>query len=84
MLIGSPNANIAGSVGGPVRATFGLWSQPHQHCNAARGGMFGQERENKTRDVVVLLVQGKMAGVEQVDFGIRQSALERLRTGSDE
>src|SRR5260370_29852166 len=47
-------------------------------------GMFGQERENKTRDVVVLLVQGKMAGVEQVDFGIRQTALERLRTGSDE
>ena len=46
--------------------------------------MFGQERENKTRDVVVLLVQGKMAGVEQVDFGIRQIALERLRTGSDE
>ena len=43
--------------------------------------MFGQERENKTRDVVVLLVQGKMASVEQVDFGIRQIALERLRTG---
>ena len=34
--------------------------------------MFGQERENKTRDVVVLLVQGKMAGVEQLDLGIRQ------------
>jgi len=33
--------------------------------------MFGQERKNKTRDVVVLLVQGKMTGVEQVDFGIR-------------
>ena len=46
--------------------------------------MFGQERENKTRDVVVLLVQGEMAGVEQVNFAIRQIALERLRTGSDE
>ena len=47
-------------------------------------GMFGQERKNKTRDVVVLLVQGKMAGVEQVDFGVRQIALERLRAGGDE
>jgi hypothetical protein len=46
--------------------------------------MSGQEFENKSRDVVVLLVQGKMAGVEQVDFGTRQIALERLRTGSDE
>ena len=45
--------------------------------------MFGQERENKTRDVVVLLLQGGMPGIEQVDFGIRQIALERLRTGSD-
>ena len=27
-------------------------------------GMFGQERKNKTRDLVVLLVQGEMAGVE--------------------
>jgi len=44
--------------------------------------MFGQERENKTRDVVVLL-QGGMPAIEQVDFGIRQIALERLRTGSD-
>ena len=41
-----------------------------------------EERENKTRDVVVLLVQGKMAGVERVDFGIRQIALERLRSGA--
>ncbi len=46
--------------------------------------MFGQERKNKTRDLVVLLVQGEMAGVEQMDFGIRQIALERLRAGSDE
>jgi hypothetical protein len=46
--------------------------------------MFGQERKNETRDFVVLLVQGEMAGVEQVDFGIRKIALERLRTGSDE
>ena len=46
--------------------------------------MFGQERKNETRDFVVLLVQGEMAGVEQMDFGIRKIALERLRTGSDE
>ena len=38
--------------------------------------MFGQERENKTRDVVVLL-QGGMPAIEQVDFGIRQIVLER-------
>jgi hypothetical protein len=30
--------------------------------------------------VVVLLVQAKCPGVEQVDFGIPQIALERLRT----
>jgi hypothetical protein len=36
--------------------------------------MFGQERENKTRNVVVLLVQGEMAGVEQVDFAPRPIA----------
>jgi len=36
--------------------------------------MSGQEFKDKSRDVVVLLVQGKMAGVEQVDFGIRQIA----------
>jgi hypothetical protein len=46
--------------------------------------MFGQERKNETRDLVVLLVQGEMASVEQVDFGIRKIALERLRTGGDE
>ena len=46
--------------------------------------MFGQERKNETRDFIVLLVQGEMASVEQVDFGIRNLALERLRTGSDE
>src|SRR4029077_8937732 len=37
--------------------------------------MFGQERKNETRDLVVLLVQGEMAGVEQVDFRIRKIAL---------
>jgi len=46
--------------------------------------MFGQERKNETRDLVVLLVQGEVAGVEQVDLGVRKIALERLRTGSDE
>src|SRR4029077_17882141 len=38
-------------------------------------GMFGQERKNETRDHVVLLVQGEMASVEEVDIGIRQIAL---------
>jgi hypothetical protein len=46
--------------------------------------MFGQERKNETRDLVVFLIQGEMAGVEQVDFGIRQVALECLRAGRDE
>jgi len=46
--------------------------------------MFGQERKNETRDVVVLFVESEMAGIEQVDFAIRQIALKRLRTGSDE
>jgi len=38
-------------------------------------GLLGQERKNETGDLVVLLVQGEMAGVEHVDFGIRQIAL---------
>jgi hypothetical protein len=46
--------------------------------------MFGQERKNKTRDLVVLFVQGEMAGVEQVDFGVGQIAPEGLPTGSDD
>src|SRR5690349_19637106 len=46
-------------------------------------GMFGQERKNKTCDLVVLLIQGEMAGVEQVDFGVRKIAPEGLPTGSD-
>ena len=29
-------------------------------------------------DLVDLLVEGEMAGIEQVDFGIRQIALERF------
>jgi hypothetical protein len=40
--------------------------------------MFGQERKNETCDLAVLLVQGEMASVEPVDFGIRQIALERF------
>ena len=44
--------------------------------------MFGQERKNKARDLVVLLVQGEMASVEQVDLGVRQIALERLPPGA--
>jgi hypothetical protein len=46
--------------------------------------MFGQECKDETRNLVVLLVQGEMAGVGEVDFGVRQILLEHLRTGSDE
>src|SRR5690242_4947180 len=46
--------------------------------------MFGQERKYKPRDLVVFLVQREMAGIEQVDIGARQVALERLRAGGDE
>jgi hypothetical protein len=46
--------------------------------------MFGQELKNEIRDLIVLLVQGEMAGIEQVDFGSRNIAVERLRAGSDE
>ena len=35
-----------------------------------------KERKNKTSDLVVLLVQREMAGVEQVDFRVRQIAPE--------
>jgi hypothetical protein len=41
-------------------------------------GLLSQERKNETRDLVVLLVEGEMSGDEQVDFGIRQIAIERL------
>src|SRR5580704_4357865 len=47
-------------------------------------GMSGQERKNKTRDLVVLLVQGEMASVEEMDLGVRQIALERLAAWTDE
>ena len=46
--------------------------------------MFGQERENKPGDVVVLLVQREMTGVEEVDFAIGQIALECLSARRDE
>jgi hypothetical protein len=41
-------------------------------------GMFGQECENEARDLVVLFVQGEMASVQHIDFGIRHIPLERL------
>jgi hypothetical protein len=44
--------------------------------------MFGQECKNKAGDLVVLLVQGEMAGVEQVDFGVRQIVLKRFAAAS--
>ena len=79
MLIGLPNAIIAGSSGGRFQLMVTAAPTLHARHVEQSDGMF-EERENKTRDVVVLLVQGKMAGVEQVDFG--QIALERLRTGA--
>src|SRR5882757_9888811 len=48
------------------------------------GWVFGQEAENETRDLVVLLVEGEMAGVKQVQFGVRQITLVCLRSRSDE
>ena len=48
------------------------------------GQTFGQERKNKTRDLVVLLVQGEMAGVEEMDLGVRQVALERFAAWTNE
>jgi hypothetical protein len=44
--------------------------------------MFSQERKNETRDLVVLLVQGEVAGVEQVDFGVRKIALDASAPGA--
>jgi hypothetical protein len=38
----------------------------------------------RTGDLVVLFAQGEMADIEQVNFGMRQIALERLCTGCDE
>ena len=32
--------------------------------------MSGQELENEARDLIVLLVQGKMAGIEEMHFGV--------------
>ena len=46
--------------------------------------VFGQERENETRDLVVHLIQSEMASVEQMDFGVRQIALESLCPRSNE
>lgn len=46
--------------------------------------MFGQECENQSRDLVVLLVEREMAGIEQMDFGVRQIALVGLASGRDE
>ncbi len=46
--------------------------------------MLGQERQNETRDLVVLLVEREMAGVEQMDYGVRQIAPESLSSSGDE
>jgi hypothetical protein len=79
-------ANAASRIGNGLL----VWAASHavscatKQCTDRSNGMFGQERENETRNVVVFLVQGEMAGVEQMDFGVRQIALERLRTRSDE
>src|SRR5271156_1125700 len=89
-LIGFPNAIVGGSsgVGKGRLSTCGhrgpdIATRRVEQGTDRSDGMFGQERENKTRDVVVLLVQGEMAGIKQVDFAVRQIALESLRTGCD-
>jgi hypothetical protein len=46
--------------------------------------MLGHELENQVRDLVGLFVQGKMPGVEQVDFRIWKITFIRFRTRRDE
>ena len=41
-------------------------------------GVFDQERGHQTCDLIVLLVEREMAGLEQMYFSIRQIALVRL------
>ena len=50
----------------------------HEGSATSTASVFGQERENESRDLVVLLIQSEMASVEQMDFGVRQIALESL------
>jgi ABC-type uncharacterized transport system substrate-binding protein len=45
--------------------------------------VFDQEREHQTCDLIVLLVEGEMAGLEQMYFSIRQIALVRLCSRGD-
>src|ERR1700722_15493577 len=65
-------------------ARRGLRSRATPFRSTLSDGMFGQECEYKARDFVVFLIQGEMAGVELMDFGIRQVALERRAAGRDE
>jgi hypothetical protein len=44
----------------------------------------GQESENEPRNLVILLIQSEMAGIEQMDLGIWQIALESLCPRSNE
>jgi hypothetical protein len=71
-----PKADICAAKGhvrdGP-KADFSINRLPKMS-----GRVFGQERENETRDLVVLLIQSEMASVEKMDFGVRQIALESL------
>ena len=46
---------------------------------SVKGGnasMLGHESQDQAGDLVVLLIQSKMAGVQQVDFGIGHIAVE--------
>jgi hypothetical protein len=42
------------------------------------------ELQNEARDFVGSLIQGKMTGVEQINFCVGQVAFEGLGTGGDE
>ena len=46
--------------------------------------MFGHEGQDQRGDLVVFLIEGEMAGIQQVDLRVRQVGAERRRTRRDE
>ena len=47
-------------------------SRPYLLAGAPEWRVFGHERQDQRGDLVVLLIQGEMAGVQQVDLRVRQ------------
>src|SRR5579883_670979 len=82
MLIGLPNAIIAGPQGGALN----LWSQPRQHCQC---GTWNNQTEclagnARTRPAMSSLFSSreKWPASSRWIAACRRSALERLRTGA--